>query len=101
MIDINQDLATKNCSKHTPCVKTEYPLKKVASSIDIQKCSLIGNSNLDTCLILSFGHQIVESIVTTASYDSQSLIGEIGGTLGLFLGLSGLSLMEIMILELH
>ena len=79
-------------------MKTEYPLKKIASSSDIQKCSLIGNSNLDTCLILSFGHNIVESIVTTASYDSQSLIGEIGGTLGLFLGLSGLSLMEIMIL---
>ena len=98
MIDINQDLAIENCSKHTPCVKTEYPLKKIASSSDVQKCSHTGNSNLDTCLILSFGHNIVESIVTTASYDSQSLIGEIGGTLGLFLGLSGLSILEIMIL---
>ena len=98
MIDINQDLAIKNCSQHTPCVKTEYQLKKIASSSDIQKCSHTGNSNLDTCLILSFGHNIVESIVTTASYDSQSLIGEVGGTLGLFLGLSGLSILEIMIL---
>ena len=98
MIDIIQDLAIKNCSQHTPCVKTEYQLKKIASSSDIQKCSHTGNSNLDTCLILSFGHNIVESIVTTASYDSQSLIGEVGGTLGLFLGLSGLSILEIMIL---
>ena len=98
MIDINQDIAFSNCSKHPPCVKTEYPLKKIASSSGVQKCSSTANSNLDTCLILSFGHKIVESIVTTASYDSQSLIGEVGGTLGLFLGLSGLSLMEIIIL---
>ena len=98
MIDIAHNNAIENCSKNTPCVKTEYPLEIGSASDNLHKCFLTGNSNLDTCLILSFGHKTVESIITTASYDAQSLIGEVGGTLGLFLGLSGLSLVKVMIL---
>ena len=98
MIDIAHNNAIENCSKNTPCVKTEYPLEIGSASDNLHKCFHTENSNLDTCLILSFGHKTVESIITTASYDAQSLIGEVGGTLGLFLGLSGLSLVEIMIL---
>ena len=98
MIDITNNIAIKNCTKNTPCVKKEYQLETVKAYDYTQKCLLTEYSNLDTCLILSFGHKTVESIVTTASYDTQSLIGEVGGTLGLFLGLSGLSILEIMIL---
>ena len=98
MIDIVHNIAITNCTKNTPCVKKEYLLEIGSASDNLQKCFVNGNSNLDTCLILSFGHKIVESIITTASYDAQSLIGEVGGTLGLFLGLSGLSILEIMIL---
>ena len=36
----------------------------------------------------------VQKIVDTYSYDLQSLIGEVGGTLGLFLGLSTYSFVE-------
>ena len=37
----------------------------------------------------------VQSIVDTIAYDLQSLIGEVGGTLGLFLGLSTYSFVEL------
>ena len=36
----------------------------------------------------------VQNVVDSYSYDSQSLVGEVGGTLGLFLGLSTYSLVE-------
>ena len=50
----------------------------------------------DACTSVSFANPIAENILTESSYDVQSLIGEIGGTLGLFLGLSGLGLMEML-----
>ena len=37
---------------------------------------------------------IVQNVVDSYAYDSQSLVGEVGGTLGLFLGLSTYSLVE-------
>ena len=52
--------------------------------------------DFDACISVSFTNPIAENIITESSYDVQSLIGEIGGTLGLFLGLSGLGLMEMM-----
>ena len=36
----------------------------------------------------------VQNVIDSYAYDSQSLVGEIGGTLGLFLGLSTYSLVE-------
>ena len=55
-------------------------------------------NNFDSaaCISVSFTNPIAENIITESSYDFQSLIGEIGGTLGLFLGLSGLGLMEML-----
>jgi hypothetical protein len=40
---------------------------------------------------------IVEYNIDYISYDIQSLIGEVGGTLGLTIGLSGFSIIELMI----
>ena len=36
----------------------------------------------------------VQNVIDSYAYDSQSLVGEVGGTLGLFLGLSTYSLVE-------
>ena len=49
-----------------------------------------------SCLSVAFTNPIIENIKTEASYDFQSLIGEIGGTLGLFLGLSGLGILQML-----
>ena len=44
---------------------------------------------------LVFATSIVEYNIDSISYDLQSLIGEIGGTLGLTLGLSFYSLLDL------
>ena len=44
---------------------------------------------------LTFSSSIVERIHSVPSYDLQDLIGDIGGSLGLFLGFCGLSFMAL------
>ena len=63
---------------------------------DVTMNTYCNNFDSDACTSVSFANPIAENIITESSYDFQSLIGEIGGTLGLFLGLSGLGLMEMM-----
>ena len=63
---------------------------------DVTMNTYCNNFDSDACISVSFTNPITENIITESSYDFQSLIGEIGGTLGLFLGLSGLGLMEIL-----
>ena len=46
---------------------------------------------------LSFTNSIVEKIQVEASYDITSLIGEVGGTIGLTLGLCFLSILEMLL----
>ena len=59
-------------------------------------CYNLFHFDYTACLSVSFTNPIIETIKTESTYDFQSLIGEIGGTLGLFLGLSGLGLMEML-----
>ena len=63
---------------------------------DVTMNTYCNNFDSDACTSVSFANPIAENILTESSYDVQSLIGEIGGTLGLFLGLSGLGLMEML-----
>ena len=63
---------------------------------DVTMNAYCNNFDSTACISVSFTNPIAENIITESSYDVQSLIGEIGGTLGLFLGLSGLGLMEMM-----
>ena len=46
-------------------------------------------------VVIEFESPNVQNIVDTIAYDLQSLIGEVGGTLGLFLGLSTYSFVEL------
>ena len=59
------------------------------------ECSLVLEWSAGKCLGASFTNPITENINSEASYDIFSLIGEIGGTLGLFLGISGLGLLDL------
>ena len=43
---------------------------------------------------ISLETEVVQNIIDSYAYDLQSLIGEVGGTLGLFLGLSTYSVVE-------
>ena len=45
-------------------------------------------------LYIQLDSPVVQNVIDSYAYDSQSLVGEVGGTLGLFLGLSTYSLVE-------
>jgi hypothetical protein len=49
----------------------------------------------DTVIKVQYLDPIVEYNIDSINYDLQSMIGEVGGTLGLTLGLSGLSLVQM------
>ena len=83
------------CLDQTLCQQVEYSLKTritPVQSLDGEGCP-VGNS----CLDLSYDNPYVEKIVTEAGYSIQSLVGEVGGTIGMTFGLSGLALSHILI----
>ena len=72
--------------------------KKVANDVakinkDIKQLRKLMNSRLH----VNLSDPIVEYNIDAISYDLQSLVGEIGGTLGLTIGLSFLSFSEYLI----
>ena len=72
--------------------------KKVANDVakinkDIKNLRKLMNSRLH----VNLSDPIVEYNIDAISYDLQSLVGEIGGTLGLTIGLSFLSFSEYLI----
>ena len=83
------------CLDQILCQQNEYSLKTRVTSVqhlDGESCP-VGNS----CLDLSFDNPYVEKIMTEAGYSFQSLVGEVGGTIGMTFGLSGLALSHILI----
>ena len=83
------------CLDQTLCQQVEYSLKTRITPVqflDGESCP-VGNS----CLDLSYDNPYVEKIVTEAGYSIQSLVGEVGGTIGMTFGLSGLALSHILI----
>ena len=75
------------CSKKPKCKRSNYYIKKVVSS----KSCLGPNKSQ---LIVQLASPEVQTIVDSYSYDFFSFIGETGGALGLFLGLSMLSFVD-------
>ena len=75
-------LNEKHCPKMPKCKRSIY--KMDLSTVD-WKLSLLTIQLKDSNIL---------TIVDNYSYDFQSLIGEVGGTLGLFLGLSMFSFVE-------
>ena len=51
-------------------------------------------SSTGSALQIQFESTNVQNIEDSVAYDLQSLIGEVGGTLGLFLGLSTMSFID-------
>ena len=89
-------IAIDDCPRDPVCHQVEYSMVATIEWNDVTMNTYCNNFDSDACISVSFTNPIAENIITESSYDFQSLIGEIGGTLGLFLGLSGLGLMEIL-----
>ena len=66
------------------CYHESYPLIQTSSK-----------TNNGPKIVLAYKDPIIEHHLSYISYNAQSLIGEIGGTLGLTLGLSGLSVLDV------
>lgn len=89
-------IAVDQCSKDPVCHQVEYAMVATVELNDVTMNTYCHDFDSDACISVSFTNPIAENIISKSSYDFQSLIGEIGGTLGLFLGLSGLGLMEML-----
>ena len=76
------------CLSHQPCVYETYSSRVEESFLD--------DENSSPQVKIEFSTSIVDRLVTDFAYDFQSLISEVGGALGLTLGLSGFSLIEAM-----
>ena len=78
-----------DCPKMPYCNRTIFKL-------DIEKTKLLENpvNPTNAYLKIQLESPNVQNIIDSYSYDLQSLIGEVGGTLGLFLGLSTYSFVE-------
>ena len=80
------------CPKEPKCKRTNYNVKRVEKSKNLHSIGyLVPNKSK---LVVQLASPEVQTIVDHYSYDFFSFIGETGGALGLFLGLSMLSFVE-------
>ena len=77
------------CPKKPKCKRSNYNVKKVETSKYNRR--LVKDKSL---FVVRLASSEVQTIVDYYSYDFFSFIGETGGALGLFLGLSMLSFVE-------
>ena len=74
----------EKCLDLPSCYDESYTLKAANSK-----------SRMGPKIIFFYHNPIIEHHFSYVSYDAQTLIGEIGGTLGLTLGLSGLTVIDV------
>jgi hypothetical protein len=82
---------SSSCTQVPVCRKTKF-------KISIQEMKL--NADIST-FVVNYRDPEIEHQYTSISYDVLSLIGEIGGVLGLTLGLSIFSLLQVLIDKLN
>ena len=73
----------KNCTL-LPCKRSIYKLAIKETSEEVDQ----------NYLAIELDSPLVQKVIDSYSYDLQSFVGEVGGTLGLFLGLSVFSFIE-------
>lgn len=77
----------KSKESQESCLKTKY-------SMMLDTIEYRGNGTFENDISFKFMQMEVEHHETYVNYDFQSLVGEVGGVLGLTLGLSGLSMID-------
>ena len=76
------------CPSGTKCKSTLYKVRTEITNDELLK--------QQAKVVIKLESPIVQNVVDSYAYDLQSLIGEVGGTLGLFLGLSTYSFIEFL-----
>ena len=82
-------LRDEHCFSVITCYFEKYSGKIEESKIISNETETEGSQ-----VQIAFGEYHVEHVIESINYDLQSLISEVGGNLGLTLGLSGMSLIE-------
>ena len=77
----------KDCNRFSRCNRAKYQI--VGSEVEDTQ------TNMKSKLTLQFANTDVQVVKDFYSYDAQSLIGEVGGTLGLLLGMSFMSIFDL------
>ena len=80
-----------SCQNEPKCERSDYKIRE-AMSADGQISPLANESTL----LIQVERPEVQQIVDKYSYNIWSFVGETGGALGLFLGISMLSIVEFM-----
>ena len=78
----------QGCPQMPRCKRSVYKLA-------IKPNAYLAHSSTGSALKIQLESPNVQTIEDSVAYDVQSLIGEVGGTLGLFLGLSTMSFIDL------
>jgi hypothetical protein len=81
---------SRRCSQSVPCEYTKYEAKQWVNV----EFSFLGD-NPSKIEIIFNGPIMEEHYISSISIDDQTLIGQVGGLLGILLGWSGMTLLEI------
>ena len=76
----------KSCTRILPCKHDLY---------DFVEVDITSSPFVDTSLELQIGNNYVIYVMDYKSYDFQSFFGEVGGTLGVLLGISMASIFDL------
>ena len=83
------NIAENECKKYLPCTRSIY------EDLLVQKPDVQTEEYSRSSLTISFSSPYIQVIKDSWSYNLQSFIGEVGGTLGLLLGFSFSSLFDL------
>ena len=86
---------TKDCTELLPCKRTVYQdlIEQQSSKVGYEHFGGTGHNM--SSLTIQYANPYIQVIKDSNNYDMQSLIGEVGGTLGLLLGLSFISIFDL------
>ena len=85
--DLYHYIPEDECTKFPKCKRSIYKM-------DIRTKGKVNQNSIQSVLKINFESSIVQKIVDYYAYDFASILGEVGGILGLFMGISLYSFVE-------
>ena len=92
-----EDWKNEKCPKQPLCYRSQFLVSEDPLFLNLYGNMFSSNAPFDYFCRLSLKNQMSEAVTTEKSYSGQSLFGDIGGTLNMFLGFCGLGMIEMII----
>ena len=90
----------EKCPKQPLCYRSQFLVSEDPLFMNLYGNVFSSDASFDYYCRLSLKNQMSEAITTEKSYSGQSLFGDVGGTLNMFLGFCGLGIIEMIITSL-